>query len=78
MILYFFDYQNKYLVIDMEENIRVSAGKLILRQNLRSADSIQLATALDDRSLSLVFACSDERLCDAAMREGLQVLNPEK
>jgi len=75
---FFFDYQNKYLVIDMEEAIRVSAGKLILRQNLRSADSIQLATALDDERLPPIFVCSDEKLCNAATSEGLQVLNPEK
>jgi len=78
MTFYFFDYQNKYLVIDMEEAIRVSAGKLILRQNLRSADSIQLATALDDERLPPIFVCSDEKLCNAASNEGLQVLNPEK
>ena len=73
----FFDYQNKYLVIDLLEDIRVLAGQLILRRNLRSSDSIQLATALQNKDLDLTFVCADQKLCDAAISEGLQILNPE-
>jgi len=75
---FFFDYQNKYLVMELSEDIRVLAGKLILRHNLRSADSIQLATALDNKKLDPIFVCADDKLCNAATSEGLQVLNPEK
>jgi len=72
------DYLNKYFVVDLDDNIRIQAGQLIMRRNLRSADSIQLATALENKDLNLIFVCADEKLCNAAMSEGLQVLNPEK
>jgi len=72
------DYQNKYFVVDLDDAIRIQAGQLIIRRNLRSADSIQLATALENKGLNLTFVCSDEKLCNAAIAEGLQVLNPEK
>jgi predicted nucleic acid-binding protein len=75
---FIFDYLNKYFVVDFNDNIRIQAGQLIIRQNLRSADSIQLATALESKELNLVFVCADEKLCNAAIREGLQVFNPEK
>ncbi len=78
MSRFFFDYESKYLVLAMSEEIRVSAGKLILRHNLRSGDSIQLATACENKKAQLVFVCSDDKLCKAAMNEGLIVLNPEK
>ena len=75
---FFFDYQNKYIVIDLDEDIRVSAGKLIVRRNVRSGDGIQLATALNVENIDLTFVSADHKLCDAATSEGLQVLNPEK
>ncbi len=75
---FFFDYEKKYLVMQMSEEIRVSAGKIILRHNPRSADSIQLATALDNKDTHPYFVCADAKLCKAATREGLQILNPEK
>ena len=75
---FFFDYQSKYLVIDLDKDIRISAGELIMRHNLRSGDSIQLATALHDEDFDLIFVSSDQNLCKAADSEGLEVLNPEK
>jgi predicted nucleic acid-binding protein len=75
---FFFDYQNKYLIMAMTDEIRVAAGKLILRHNLRSADSIQLATALEHKKAIGQFVCADDKLCKAATSEGLVVFNPEK
>jgi len=75
---FFSDYQDKYLVMDLDEDIRISAGKLIMRRNIRSGDGIQLATALDSEDVDLIFVSADQKLCDAATSEGLQVLNPEK
>ncbi len=75
---FFFDYQNKYIIVAFSNSIRILAGQLILRRNLRSGDSIQLATALENIDSALIFVASDQRLCDAATSEGLQILNPEK
>jgi predicted nucleic acid-binding protein len=75
---FFFDYQNKYLVMDFYDDVRILAGKLIMRRNIRSGDSIQLATALDNEDVVLTFVSADDKLCTAATSEGLQVLNPEK
>lgn len=72
------DYQNKYLVVDFDDAIRIQAGQIIIRRNLRSSDSIQLATALENKALNPTFVCADEKLCNAAIAEGLQILNPEK
>jgi len=71
-------YQDKYLVMDLYDDIRILAGKLIMRRNIRSGDGIQLATALDNEDVNLTFVSADQKLCDAATNEGLQVLNPEK
>jgi len=75
---FFSDYENKYLVMDLYDDIRILAGKLIMRRNIRSGDGIQLATALDNEDVDLTFVSADQKLCDAATSEGLQVLNPEK
>lgn len=75
---FFFDYQNKYIVIDLDEDIKVFAGKLIMRRNVRSGDGMQLAAALNDENIDLTFVSTDQKLCDAATSEDLQVLNPKK
>ena len=66
--------------IEPGEELRRSAGLLLFRHPLRSADSLQLAAALtwvakDPHGHQ--FVCLDGRLRDAARNEGFKVL-PEK
>ncbi len=57
--------------------VRRRAVLVLARHALRAADAAQLASALlvaDPDPASLPFVCFDERLADAAAREGLPVL----
>ena len=59
--------------------VRQRAMQLLARHNLRAADSAQLAAALliaESDPASVTFVCLDERLADAAEREGFEVLRP--
>jgi hypothetical protein len=56
--------------------VRDIALRLLRTHPLRASDSLQLAAALvaaDDQPASLDFACLDERLIAAALREGFTV-----
>jgi predicted nucleic acid-binding protein len=57
--------------------VRNIAQRLLRTHPLRSADSIQLAAAIVAAELepgSLEFVCLDDRLSEAAMREGFRVV----
>jgi predicted nucleic acid-binding protein len=59
--------------------LRNVAQRLLRVHPLRAADSLQLAAALavaGDDPGSLEFVCLDQRLADAARKEGLDVLVP--
>ena len=59
------------------ERIRVTAERLLAVHPLRAADALQLAAAMAWRgelTRAAGFVCFDERLRDAAAREGFDVL----
>ena len=59
------------------ESVRARALRLVRTHPLRAADALQLAAALvasDDKPEGIPFVCLDERLRDAARREGFPVL----
>jgi predicted nucleic acid-binding protein len=59
------------------EAVRSAAQRLLRVHPLRAADSLQLAAAVvaSDRDAgSLLFVCLDDRLNDAATREGFPIL----
>jgi uncharacterized protein len=59
------------------ERVRARALRLLNTHSLRAGDALQLAAALiasDDRPEALPFVCLDDRLRDAARREGFAVL----
>ncbi len=59
------------------EPVRRRALRLLRTHPLRAADSLQLAAALlscDENPEELGFVCLDERLAEAAHREGFQIL----
>jgi len=57
--------------------LRERAGRLVAAHPLRAADALQLAAALvwcDETPLGAGFVCLDDRLREAAQREGFAVL----
>lgn len=59
------------------ESVRVAAERALAVHPLRAADALQLAAALTWRgaeSSTAEFVCFDERLRDAAAREGFRLL----
>jgi predicted nucleic acid-binding protein len=59
--------------------VRARALRVVNTHSLRAADALQLSAALvasDDRPDALAFVCLDDRLRDAARREGFSVLPP--
>ena len=62
------------------EDVRRRAGRILAVHPLRAADSLQLAAALvfcEDDPRGESFACLDDRLRDAALSEGFQLLPRE-
>jgi hypothetical protein len=53
-------------------------GKPAMSRPLRTLDAIQLAVALHFHRPFPIdhFVCADQRLCDVATLEGLNVINP--
>jgi uncharacterized protein len=59
------------------DRVRCTALRLLRSHRLRAADSLQLAAAIEASAGHpnvLPFVCLDERLADAALREGLDVV----
>ncbi len=65
------------LEVPPSERVRELACRLLRSYRLRAADALQLAAALvwaEDRPTGLDFVCLDQRLREAASREGFLVL----
>lgn len=63
--------------VEPHATVRERAIRLVAVHPLRSADALQLAAALvacDERPRGETFVCLDERLRNAALREGFTVL----
>lgn len=63
--------------VQPSELVRRRALRLLRVHPLRAADALQLSACLDvsgDDPRHMEFACSDEQLCVAAEKEGLQVI----
>ncbi len=64
-------------VVAPTTQLRGRAGRVLAAHPLRAADSLQLAAALvwsDETPSGEAFVCLDERLREAARREGFEVL----
>lgn len=67
-----------YLIFPMEEVAFEQAFGLILEDDLRRLDSIQLSAALSLEFRQLCFVCADQDLVGAASGRGLETINPER
>jgi predicted nucleic acid-binding protein len=59
------------------DDVRRRAGRLVAAHPLRAADALQLAAALiwcEEQPTGEVFVCLDDRLREAAQREGFTLL----
>ena len=63
-------------VVDPTLRLRERAGRVLRAHPLRAVDALQLAAALvwcDDAPSEETFVCLDDRLRDAARREGFMI-----
>ncbi|MBC7226674.1 MAG: type II toxin-antitoxin system VapC family toxin [Thermoflexales bacterium] len=79
------DYRERFALLAVEERVIHRAAMLVSRHPLRAYDAVQLASALVLAEIvrsygrpQPLFASADSRLCEAARREGLDVVNPER
>ncbi|MGD0164109.1 MAG: type II toxin-antitoxin system VapC family toxin [Candidatus Sulfotelmatobacter sp.] len=66
---------DEWLVIQPSDSLRARATQLVDRYDLRAADSLQLAAALDwceDAPQGQVFLAADQRLREAAVLSGFE------
>ncbi len=74
---FFHDAIKEYVVVELDvEHIKDSV-MLVLKRNLRTLDSLQLAVALRLKELEIIFVCADKKLVSVASKEGLEAINPE-
>ncbi|MCB1037737.1 MAG: type II toxin-antitoxin system VapC family toxin [Acidobacteria bacterium] len=70
--------RGSWVVIDPVDSIRSSAQRLLRVHEMRAADALQLAAALvasEGRPSGLELVCLDDRLNDAARKEGFEVID---
>lgn len=77
------DFDNLFQMIEIDNNLIQRAGELVLQYPLRAYDAVQLASALQVRSLlaslpdiQLIFVSADDRLLNIAQTESLLIENP--
>ena len=73
------DASSAFLMQPSTSAVMEEASRLVDLYPLRAHDALQLGGCLvfsGGSPHSFVFVCADDRLCDAAGREGLVVLNP--
>ena len=76
---------DRYFVLrGLDAKLFIRAMEATLAHGLRTADALQLATALDLQEVlrsaneRLIFLVDDQELYEAAQKEGLEVINPRE
>ena len=75
---FFEEATERFTVIPVDEGIFETAFDLVLDDDLRTLDSLQLATAvsLPTPNPEITFVCADEALVNVAEQHGLSINNP--
>ena len=71
------DFRSGWQEIQPQDAVRETARRLVRAHPLRAADALQLAAALlaaNQQPATLEFVCLDDRLAEAARREGFPVV----
>lgn len=77
--VFFREALDRFVILPMEESLLNSSFELVLQDDLRTLDSLQLSAGLslarevDD----VVFVTADEELADIGERHGLETLVPQ-
>ena len=69
---------SRLTVVEIRPALVALVPGLVVRHPLRGYDAVHLAAALGVRAIgqSVEFWCTDATLCEAAVSEGLRVVNP--
>jgi len=82
LVAFYNEVLSKFTVISLDDSLIPPSIDLILRQNLRTLDSLQLAAVLSIFELlpegECTFVCADQKLSEVAEVEGVAILNPEE
>ena len=70
------DMIHSFWIIDLEKNHINKSLPIIIKHNLRTLDSLQLAVFLNLSPLAPTMVTSDELLFNAAIKEGFQAIKP--
>jgi len=65
---FFHDALKEFLILDISDETIKDSISLVLKRNLRTLDSLQLAVAFSLKELEPVFVCADKNLVMAAKR----------
>jgi len=78
LVAFFEEATETYTVIPVAETAFENAFDLVLEDDLRTLDALQLGTALELRppDLDVTFVCADEKLVSVAEEHNLPTLNP--
>lgn len=67
-----------FWILDLERSHIHMSMELIIKHNLRTLDSLQLAVLLSLQDLRPLFVSTDPKLNAAAQKEGMEVIDPEE
>lgn len=78
LVSFFEEATEQYIVIPVDESVFENAFDLVLEDDLRTLDSLQLAAALalPTPNPEITFVCADETLVGVAKQHGLSTNNP--
>lgn len=71
------DIISEFWIIDLERSHINHSVALIMKHNIRTLDSLQLAILISIRNSNPTLVASDKALEQAASAEGINVINPE-
>jgi predicted nucleic acid-binding protein len=69
---------SSFLIVPTDESLFGQSFELVLEDDLRTLDSLQLSAALDIAAATdeFRFVCADSELCSVASNRGLETINP--